>query len=589
MGTRVAVGVGAGFGRGSSPVDPAAATGLLAWYDFREGKTGNPITAMSRKAGTGLQDLSSGAGPDDEGDHASFVAASSEHLDGTTPANFTTLHRDGFLGLFLARLDTVSGAQTFFDNHSRNASGSRRGVSLYQNGTNLVFNVSNGGGTWVVTVAIGPSFGGFDAFTAGAWALCELGWEPDFGAYIRVNGSPPMVANIVSTPSSSDPLYVMCFGATSSGIGAISSYQNGDDAQLFFADETILQNRSEITDLAAFFAALQSVTLDADGEFITGAAVDTVLLATTRILTDAPNDFFKRGISNVDGSSRGITASVGSNAGYRDLDDRFRLFNGTSESTTLTLGSESTTLKSVTEGVAGTPRVCCIGDSRTAPTTGSTYVARLDARFGADIVLCGSNGTGANINEGRSGFDYEDIATNPASNLTDGGGSLDIASWHTSIGGAPDIYVLWSDVNAFVTRIASETTGESGWQAIVDSEMGHLQDIVDAIVAENADAIFIICTCPIYSKSAADWTAYNAAFTAAGRLACLDFIFRYWNPGLISAFGGQEGSDIYLCDLHTAVDGTRAPAGDPFHFSTLDGYGHDMIEQRIAAVLSDAA
>lgn len=310
---------------------------------------------------------------------------------------------------------------------------------------------------------------------------------------------------------------------------------------------------------------------------------------TTRILQSTTSDFFKRGLSNTDGSSRSIALTCDGTAVVRDWDDRFRIYNATANSQTMTVSGTSTTLRTVAAGVSGTPRVCCIGDSRTAPTSGDTYVKRLKDRFGSGITLCGSVGSTSWIHEGHSGWDYGDLFANASSPICDGGGSLDIASWHTAIGGAPDIYVLWSDVNAFATTIASESTGEAGWPALVSAEMGHVQDFIDAVVAENADAIFIICTSPIYSKAAADWASYNAAFTAAGRLACMDFVHRYWNPGIVSAFGGQEGSSIYICDIHTAVDGTRSPAGDPFHWSTLAGYGHDRIEQRLAAVISDVA
>lgn len=573
---------------GAVAFDPATATGLLAWFDGREGKTGDPLTAWARKAGSGLTDLTSAAGPDDGTDHLSYEIAGTEHMDGGTVANFTSLHRDGMLFVGLAKLDAVTGLQTFFDNHSRNASSGRNGISLAQNGTNLTFNLSNGSGTFCGQVSIGPSFGGVDAFTAGNWAIVEVGWEPDFGLYIRINGGPPQVANLVGSPASGNPLYIMTFGATSSGIGAISNWMGGDQAQLLFADETILPNRSEIDAIVSAFAALQSVSLDTGGEF-TGGVANTVLLDTTTILTGVPNDFFKRGMSNVDGSSPALQMSVTDNADYRDWSDRFRLFNGTSEDSTLTISGVSTTLRSVAQGVTGTPGIVCIGDSRTAPTSGDTYVKRLKDRFTTSITLLGTVGTGSWTHEGHSGWDYGDLFAGASSPITDGGGSLDIASWHTAMGAQPDIYVLWSDVNAFVTTIASESTGEAGWQALVDAEVGHIQDFITAVVAENADAIFIICTSPIYSKSAADYASYNAAFTAAGRLAVIDFIHRYWNPGLIAAFDEMGGSNIHLCDLHTAVDGTRAPTGDPFHFSTLAGYGHDAIEQRLAAKISEVA
>lgn len=275
--TSVAVSVSI-VGNSSAPAfDPEAMTGLLAWYDFSQGKTGDPVTAVARRAGTGLTDLSTAAGPDDETDHVSFEIAGTEHLDGGTVANYTPLHRDGFVVVALVRFDATSGIQTLFDNCSRNASGGRNGVALYQNGTNMVAVVSNGSGTFHLSINVGPSYAS-EAPTAGNWAVVEFGWEPDIGGYVRVNGGPPTTANPVGSPASGNPLYVMCFGATSSGIGAISNWQGGDDAHMFFTDSTALADRSEINSLVEYIAATQSVTLDSGGEFISGAAVDTVLV-----------------------------------------------------------------------------------------------------------------------------------------------------------------------------------------------------------------------------------------------------------------------------------------------------------------------
>lgn len=570
--------------------DPAEVDGLLAWYDGREGKTldGVEVIQWDPRAGTGLGSVARSVGPDDAGDYLEFNAASTESLAAFEDiANWTQLYRDGCVITGVCRLTNTTGQKTIFDTTVQNAT-SGRGISLGQNGVNLTARLSNGSGTFLFNLGYGPSFGGADAFTAGNWHTFEFGWEPGIGAYLKVDNRPPMVADTVGTPSSTNLTMWPVIGALTSGAGPLTYWWGGGIGQLLFAGPSAMLNRANLDSIQTVFADLYGATLD-ESEYTTGAASGTILVPTTRILTGGGNSFFKRGLSRADASSRGISLTAAGDAEVRDWGPLFRVYNATAESVALDVDGTTATLKSVVQGVTGTPRVCCIGDSRTAPTVGDTYVKRLKDRFGGDIALCGTVGSGDHIHEGHSGWDYGELFSGAASPITDGSGELDIASWHTAMGGAADIYVLWSDVNAFATQIASESTGEAGWQAIVDAEVGHIQDFITAVVAENADAIFVICTSPIYSKPAADYASYNGAFTAAGRAAVIDFIHRYWNPAIVSEFGSSEGSDIYVCDLHTAVDGTRAPTGDPFHFNTLAGYGHDFIERRIAAVISDAA
>lgn len=261
-----------------APFDPADATGLLAWFDAREGKTGDPVTAWARKAGTGLQDLSNANGPDDGTDHLSFVAAdASNALAGGTVANWTTLHRDGCVIIGVVRVDSVTGNKTIFDNIAQNPSSSRTGIAIFQNGANLFARVSNGSGAYLLQTNVGPSYGPTAAPTTATWAIFEFGWEPTLGGYLRVNGTAPLSSEQVGSPSSSNPLYPGTIGATTT-TSPLTNWMDGDIGQLFFAGPSILQNRNEIRNVVSALAAIYGITLDPGGEFTSGAAADTVLV-----------------------------------------------------------------------------------------------------------------------------------------------------------------------------------------------------------------------------------------------------------------------------------------------------------------------
>lgn len=277
-------GLGQGFQRarrrraGQAAFNPAELTGLLAWYDPREGKTGDPVTALARKAGTGLGDLSSTAGPDDETDHLGFTKASSENMTLATAAETTTLHENGFVFVFAARISDVSGREVIIDNMSRGAT--RIGVTVQQNGTNINLYVANGSGTYIIdALSSGPSFGGTPGLEADTWHIVEAGFEPTLGAYIRVDGQAPVVMDPTGSVSASAPTYQPVIGAASSAIGPIGDFYDGDLGQMLFSGPAAINNRDEIDSVVSVFAAIYGVTIDPDGEFANGSGdTNTVLV-----------------------------------------------------------------------------------------------------------------------------------------------------------------------------------------------------------------------------------------------------------------------------------------------------------------------
>lgn len=313
---------------------------------------------------------------------------------------------------------------------------------------------------------------------------------------------------------------------------------------------------------------------------------------STRIFQSTNVDIFKRGLSDSDVSDKRLELTLATSGNVWDLGDRFRANNGTANSQTMSVGGASTTLKTLAAGVAGSRNLCAIGDSRTAPTTGDTYVKLLKDRFGGDLTLLGSNGSGSNINEGHSGKDFDWLANHADSPLTSATDTLDIASWITTIGATPDLVTYWSDVNAYVNTVVTGSTAEVDWPTLWTAEFGHLQDIIDGIDAENASAKHVIIMSPVYNLTDSDWSGYNAAYTAGSRETYRQFTFDL-NAAYVSTFGGREVSDrIWLFPAHLFVGGDHDfPAGDPFHpmAGTVSGLprGHAHIEQQLAALLTD--
>jgi hypothetical protein len=132
-------------------------------------------------------------------------------------------------------------------------------------------------------------------------------------------------------------------------------------------------------------------------------------------------------------------------------------------------------------------RVICIGDSLTASDTWVTeFNRRLTGAGGSpagksfsNISFHGTQGSGANLHEGHSGRDWQWFATDAASPLTDGGGTLDFAAYVSGLGIAAveQIYIFlgWNDFG---------TTTPKKDAAAWAGDVVHLRTILDGIAAD---------------------------------------------------------------------------------------------------------
>lgn len=309
---------------------------------------------------------------------------------------------------------------------------------------------------------------------------------------------------------------------------------------------------------------------------------------TTRILQSEPANFYKRALSVADGIDSRLTLSLATSGKVFDTGDRFRVYNGTANSQTMTVGPDgaTTTLKTVAAlgGSPGARDVVLLGDSRTA-ASGDSYVKLLKDNIGTDCTLLGTQGSGSYLHEGHSGQDYEWFADNASSPLTSGAGTLDMPGYFTTIGATPDIISMWSDVNAFITGVTSGSISEANWQSAVDTELDHLQDIIDATHAVSAAIKVIIHTAPAGPSPTSIWT--GGGYTEPGRRLYRRFV-DVLNAEYVSRWGSSEGSNIYLCPTHLVLDPLRHwQSPDPIHPIVGATSGHGAIEKTLRALLSD--
>jgi len=267
----VGIGVSPTLLRFGFPFDPSQLTGLLAWFDPSEGKTGDPITAHTRKAGTGLSDLSSPSGPADNETSLGFDKTNDRLLFVNNSCN--TLHEDGFVAFFLVNLTSLTGFQALFDSCARNASSGRRGAHIgVQNGI-VVLLVSNGGGTFVVDLGSGSAYGS-PQIADSEWQLVEIAWSPDWGAYIRLNGGLPVTGDAVGSPSVGNPLYRPTMGTAISAI----DWLGGELGDHYWAEPSLVEDEVTLSSLRAYLAATQGLALDS-AEAVSGSGdTDTVLV-----------------------------------------------------------------------------------------------------------------------------------------------------------------------------------------------------------------------------------------------------------------------------------------------------------------------
>lgn len=203
--------------------------------------------------------------------------------------------------------------------------------------------------------------------------------------------------------------------------------------------------------------------------------------------------------------------------------------------------------------------VITIGDSLTAA---AEYQTQMNTREAADgtttITFCGTLGSGATLNEGRSGWSVADYngetarGRDPAQNAfwDTSTSSFNFGNYRTvhSIA-APDLVTIllgWNDL--FGLPI---TDDDATVQAFATAQCAKINGWITSILADTptAQVAVLTLTPPVYSQDGFGIVyANNTARLPKVRMRA------NWNNALIAYFGGKTGSNIWVIPTGTSLD-----------------------------------
>ena len=193
----------------------------------------------------------------------------------------------------------------------------------------------------------------------------------------------------------------------------------------------------------------------------------------------------------------------------------------------------------VNVGAASSFSVLLIGDSITAA---QTYPSRVATQATGKVTMLGLEGVTGAKHEGHSGKTWEWFQTDPDSPLTDGSGTLDLASYRTSLGAEPDLVVWLLGTN----QILNKTPATIG--AKVTSEMAAATALLTGWHANTEHAFAL--TMPATTSQDAFTLNYGASTDR----------WTDWREnqqamvlGIVDTFGDREGEGIFLIPTNTAL------------------------------------
>jgi lysophospholipase L1-like esterase len=203
--------------------------------------------------------------------------------------------------------------------------------------------------------------------------------------------------------------------------------------------------------------------------------------------------------------------------------------------------------------------IITLGDSLTAA---ASYQAQMNTREAADgnttITFCGTEGSGATLNEGRSGWSVADYN----GETSRGRDPLQNAFWDTGTASfnfgnyrsvhsiaAPDLVTIllgWNDL--FGLPI---TDDDATVQSFANAQFAKIDGWISSIIADTATAQVAILTLPppVYSQDGFGVVyANNTARLPKVRMRA------NWNKALVAYFGGRTGSNVWVIPTGTALD-----------------------------------
>jgi lysophospholipase L1-like esterase len=206
------------------------------------------------------------------------------------------------------------------------------------------------------------------------------------------------------------------------------------------------------------------------------------------------------------------------------------------------------TVAAANAGGGASKKLLVIGDSRMAgggPTARLLTLSAADSG-GLTLTTVGTQGSGANKHEGRSGWSVAQFYTNAASPFVTGG-VFDFAYYLSANSlSTPDHVIIWLGAND-VGGIADD----SAMTTLLATVVTQLQGMITSIHASSA-AIKIGLALEIPGSSSQD--AFGNNYGVSIRQWRWKRNQQLWIKQLITSFAGQTASKVYLVPSHLAVD-----------------------------------
>lgn len=236
------------------------------------------------------------------------------------------------------------------------------------------------------------------------------------------------------------------------------------------------------------------------------------------------------------------------------------------------VASEQTpSFHSSTIAASSTFTALLVGDSLTA---GQTYPSRVDTATTGKGTFVGTQGTGTS-HEGHSGKTWEWFGSDAASPMTDGSGTLDLASYISGLSATPT-HVVWllgtnkiftADLGTIDTTVTAELDdAETIINAWPGSGVVHAFALTLPGLADDSGFVS-------YDPALQSWWTWRQKQNAMAL-------------GILDRFGGREGEDIYIIPTNASVDGAVSsgdyPSNNGLHPSTQ---GYEKLGDTVAAFL----
>lgn len=206
------------------------------------------------------------------------------------------------------------------------------------------------------------------------------------------------------------------------------------------------------------------------------------------------------------------------------------------------LASHSFTIQSAASSAgSGTFNAAVIGDSLIdAGTVTQTALdnATADAVFTLNMI--GTQGSGSNKHEGRSGWDVNDFVVSGSPFYI--GGVVDYPQYLTDNAlTTPDWVFISLGANSILTLDDDQEV-----DAAVITELAKMQTLITSILSTNGSINVGVCTIVPPSES-------QDSFGDDYQNDPVRFIYKrntaIWNKGLVDTWGASEGSRIYICPM----------------------------------------